>query len=45
MEEVLKKKMKEEGILVLSYLTGTTKGILVISHAYESIIRVTSLDQ
>jgi len=34
----MKMKMKE-GILVLSYLTGTTKGILVISRVYESISR------
>jgi len=36
--------MKEEGILVLSCLTGTTKGILVISYVYESISSATSLD-
>ena len=39
-----KKKMKEEGIFVLSCLTRTTKGILVISRAYESITSATSLD-
>jgi len=38
------KKMKENGILVLSCLTGTTKGILVISYVYESISSATSLD-
>jgi len=39
-----KKKMKEEGIFSLSCLTGTTKGILVILRAYESISSATSLD-
>ena len=39
-----KKKMKEEGIFVLFYLTGTTKGILVISRASESISSATSFN-
>jgi len=37
-----KKKMKDEGILVISCLTITTKGILVISHTYESFNGTTS---